>query len=140
MTKPRPILPRALFTQSSAGTFQRPSGRAGLALALAKNRILGQRSIYLSAGRIEDRDKNYRIPVRRVHNLRGAVGKSGLCFLSPKRRAGLYITGRGVGKDPAALGLSPRALKLPEMHPECRIFSVLLFLFFLFDCPRGEAF
>ena len=71
---------------------------------------------------------------------RGAVGKSGLYFLSPKRRAGLYITGRGVGKDPAALGLSPRALKLPEMHPECRIFSVLLFLFFLFDCPRGEAF
>ena len=46
MTKPRPILPRALFTRSSAGAFQRPSGRAGLALALAKNRILGQRSIY----------------------------------------------------------------------------------------------
>ena len=61
---------------------------------------------------------------------RGAVGKSGLFFLPPRRRAGLYTTGRGVGKDPAALGLSPRALKLPEMHPECRIFSVLFFWFF----------
>ena len=71
---------------------------------------------------------------------RGAVGKSGLYFLSPKRRAGLYITGRGVGKDPAALGLSPRALKLPEMHPECRIFSVLLFLFFCLIARGGRHF
>ena len=61
---------------------------------------------------------------------RGAVGKSGFFCLPPRRRAGLYTTGRGVGKDPAALGLSPRALKLPEMHPECRIFSVLFFWFF----------
>ena len=70
---------------------------------------------------------------------RGAVGKSGLFFLPPRRRAGLYTTGRGVGKDPAALGLSPRALKLPEMHPECRIFSSPVFLVFfgLID-PRGE--
>ena len=48
---------------------------------------------------------------------RGAVGKSGLFFLPPRRRAGLYTTGRGVGKDPAALGLSPRALKLPSSFP-----------------------
>ena len=70
---------------------------------------------------------------------RGAVGKSGLFFLPPRRRAGLYTTGRGVGKDPAALGLSPRALKLPEMHPECRIFSSPVFLVFfgLID-TRGE--
>ena len=73
------------------------------------------------------------------HYRRGAVGKSGLFFLPPRRRAGLYTTGRGVGKDPAALGLSPRALKLPEMHPECRIFSSPVFLVFfgLID-PRGE--